>query len=142
MKKIFLPVVLSAGLMGCVTTNNQSVFRESDLRHTAFEYTEANVHMDFASVQRQLFTHREACQIDFDLKKDPLQVHFATLYYGPAGVTDLRDRVMFDLTLYASGKLNIKGYSYRAQNKNLVLGLVPILSKPTVCPDGIETKIK
>jgi len=139
-KKVIWSVLALSLLGGCAVSENQGQLREVDLRKPLYEYVDRQTHMDLATVQRNLFIHREACHSSFELKQDPLQVHFSTLIYGPEGVTDLRERVMLDFTAYASGKLGIKGYTYYAKNKALAQGLVDVLAKPTTCPAGIKPK--
>lgn len=140
MKKTILSVLALSLLGGCAVSENQGQLRESDLRDPLYEYVDRQIYMDLATVQRNLFINRDACHMYFELKQDPLQVHFSTLIYGPEGQTDLREQVMLDLTAYASGKLGIKGYTYYAKNKELARGLVDVLAKPTTCPAGINPK--
>lgn len=141
MKIILSTLITSALVVGCTAPSLDGGLRESDLRTKNYEYLDDHVYMDLPAVQRQLFIHREACEIDFVFRKDPLQVHFATLLYGPVGVTDLKDQVMLDLTAYATGKLGIKGYTYYNANKKKVRELMAVLGKPTICPEGIVSKV-
>lgn len=129
-------------LAACSTPSGTESMRESDLRQPVHEYLDSHIYMDLPTVQRRLYIHRENCEVNVDFQLDPQQVHFATLVYGPADRTDLKDRVMLDLTAYATGKLAMKGYSYYAANKNMLLQLPQILGKPTTCPDGIQAKTK
>ena len=129
-------------LSGCTALQVDQGLREQDLRQTIYEYVNTETYIDLPTVQRNFFIHRDSCEVNYEFKKDPMQVHFATVIYGPAGTTDLKDQVMLDLTAYATGKLGIKGYAYYADNKQLARQLVQVLSKPTVCPEGISTKIE
>lgn len=142
-KETGLLVVLGmsvALLAGCADLQSNAGLRQSDLRVSNYKYVNNHIYMDLATAQRQLFIHREACDIDFELIIDPEQVFFATVVYGAAGQSDLKDRAMFDLTAFATGKLDIQGYTYYAENKGLVYAFPEVLNKPTVCPDGINTK--
>lgn len=132
-----LGVFVIAGCAVPQTDGHSRDLREFDLRKSAYLYVDSDIRMDLPTVQRQLYIHREACNVDVVLKKDPVQVHFATVLYGPVGSTELKDQVMLDLTAYATGKLGIKGYTYYAANKNLVKDVVNVLSNPTRCPEGI-----
>ena len=127
---------------GCASIENDGALREFDLRKNRYKYIDTDIYMALPAVQRQLYIHKEACDAEVLFRKDPMQVHFATVTYGPAGVSDLKNKVMFDLTAYATGKTAIKGYAYYAANKDLVRQFVRILEKPTICPEGINSKTK
>ena len=142
MKKMVLSAVIAMLTAGCVTTQSTGELREFDLRNSNYKYVDTDTYMDLPTVQRQLYLHREACNIYFELKQDPLQVHFSTLIYGPSSATQLRDQVLFDLTAYTTGKLGIQGYTYYAKNKELARQILQVLSKPTTCPTGISAKTK
>lgn len=141
MKAVFGTLFSAFFMVGCVAPSVESgtrELREFDLRNSNYQYVDSSIYMDLPTVQRQLYIHREACDVELLFRKDPRQVHFASVFYGPAGVTNLRDQVMLDLTAYATGKLGIKGYSYYAENKGLTQSLVEVLENPTVCPGGIS----
>ena len=141
MMKIWaVAIVGSVLLSGCASVDNHGTFREYDLRNERYQYVDTNIHMELPAVQRQLFIHKKACDVEVMFRKDPRQVHFATVIYGPAGSTDLKDQIMFDLTAYTTGKLAIKGYSYYVDNKDLARQFVKILGNPTTCPQGISPK--
>lgn len=141
MMKIWAAAIVGSILTsGCANVDTQGTFREYDLRVERYKYVDTDVHMELPAVQRQLFVHKKSCNVEVVFRKDPMQVHFATVIYGPAGSTDLKEQIMFDLTAYTTGKLAIKGYSYYVDNKNLARQFVNVLSNPTVCPQGISPK--
>lgn len=140
MKILAAAICGSVVLSGCVNMGNDRTLREYDLRNKIYEYVDTDIYMELPTVQRQLYVHRDACDVEVVFRKDPMQVHFATVLYGPAGVTDLKEQVMFDLTAYTTGKLGIKGYTYYVSNKDLTRQFINILGNPTICPQGIHPK--
>lgn len=144
MKNVFSVLAGVLILTGCTTPSvngDPGNLREFDLRESRYMYVDNDVRMDLPTVQRQLYIHREACDVEVVFKKDPMQVHFATVLYGPTGAVTLKDQVMLDLTAYATGKLGVKGYAYYAANKNLVRELIKVLENPTHCPEGIKPNL-
>lgn len=141
--KVISGMLLGALVMvGCSAPSPDGAsrdLREFELRKSGYQYVDTDIHMDLPTVQRQLYIHREACNVEVIFRKDPRQVHFASVFYGPAGATNLRDQVMLDLTAYATGKLGIQGYTYYVANKALVRSLVQVLESPTTCPEGISS---
>mgnify|MGYP001247224162 FL=1 len=142
MKKMRLALIaLAVGMSGCMATTDTGL-REFDLRKPIYEHHDTPIYMDLPTVQRRLYLHAQVCDIEYSFTKDPLQVHFATVRYGPAGATDLKDQMMLDLTAYATGKLGVVGYSYYAKNAPLISGVLQALAKPDRCPQGIPSKTK
>ena len=144
MKTVYGSLLGALVMLGCAAPSADDGSRELrafDLRKPAYQYVESEMYMDLPTVQRQLFIHREACDVEVVFRKDPMQVYFASIFYGPVGTTSLREQVMLDLTEYATGKLAIKGYAYYAANKNLARALVGVLNDPTVCPEGISPNL-
>lgn len=130
-------------LAGCASPDRGKELREYDLRSAGnYEYFQTDIYMDLPTVQRQLFINREHCNVTVQLKKDPMQVHYATVHYAKADASDLKDKVLLDLTAYATGKLSIEAYGYYARNLSLAKEVVRVLGDPTFCPEGIEPKIK
>ena len=138
MKAVLSTVALAVLLAACSTVNTEKGLRPGDLRSTQYQYVDTDLRMELAAVQRQLFIHREVCEVEASLVKDPRQVHYATVFYAPAGASDLKDQVMLDLTAYSTGKLGIKGYTYYAANKQLAREVVRVLQDPSMCPEGIS----
>lgn len=130
-------------LAGCANTDKAKELREYDLRSSGnYEYFQTDIYMDLPTVQRQLFINREHCEVNLQLTKDPMQVHYATLHYAKADTNDLKDKVVLDLTAYATGKLAIQAYGYYARNQSLAKDVLRVLGDPTFCPEGIKPKIK
>lgn len=138
---ILAGALVMAGCVAPSTTTGSRELREFDLRKSGYQYVDTDIYMDLPTVQRQLYIHREACEVEVVFRKDPRQVHFASIFYGPAGAENLRDQVMLDLTAYATGKLGIQGYAYYAANKELARSLIQVLENPIICPEGIRPNL-
>lgn len=138
MKLLLSGITAIVLLSACASSGSSTGLRPFDLRKERHQYVDTDLRMDLAQVQRQLFIHREACEVEASLVKDPRQVHYATIFYAPAGVNDLKDQVILDLTAYSTGKLGIKGYTYYAANKQLAREVVKVLQDPSMCPAGIN----
>ena len=138
-----LAMAVTGLLAGCGTGVSDQGLREFDLRSASgYEYFSADRYMSLPDMQHQLFLHRDLCAAEIEFKKDPRQVHFATIYYGPANQGDLKDKVLLDLTAYASGKTAITAYGYKASNKQLARDVLRVLADPSFCPQGIAPKTK
>lgn len=142
MKIVAAAICGSVFISGCASMNNDGTLREYDLRKKMYEYVDTEMYIELPAVQRQLYKHKEACDVEVVFSKDHMQVHFATILYGPPEATELKDKVMFDLTSYGTGKTSIKGYTYYVANKDLARQFVNVLTDPTTCPQGINAKIK
>lgn len=128
---------------GCANTDGPRELRDYDLRSSEnYRYFQTDLYMDLPTVQRQLFINKEHCDVSVEFKKDPMQVHYATVYYGNADATDLKDKIILDLTAYATGKLSIDAFGYYARNHALAQGVLRVLGEASYCPPGVKPKTK
>jgi|SRR5690625_1212589 len=134
MKKNALMVFLGAVFLAGCASSAEEGFNADRVRQERYLVTDAKMPASFADIQQNLFRHRDACNIYFEFRPDPQQVHYATLLYRLNENDDIRESVFADMTAYASGNVQIDVYSYYSRNKDLAYALVDALSSPDKCP--------
>src|SRR5690625_5923613 len=132
-KSTITAVMAAALLVGCASTD-EGGFSQERVRQDRYLVTEQKLPARFPDIQQSLFKHRDACNIYFEFRPDPQQVHYATLLYRLNENDDIRESVFADMTAYASGNVQIDVYSYYSRNKDLAYALVDALSSPDKCP--------
>jgi len=132
-KSTITAVMAAAFLAGCASTD-EGGFSQERVRQERYLIAEQKLPARFPDVQQSLFKHREACDIYFEFKPDPQQVHYATLLYRLNPEDDIRESVFADMTAYASGNMQIDVYAYYSRNKDLAHALLKALSSPEQCP--------
>ncbi len=133
-KHALIVLLTTACLAACSNTANKDEFNSNQVRQERFLVTNKKLPASFADIQQSLFKHRDACQIYFEFRPDPQQVHYATLVYRQNQEDDLRESVFADLTAYASGNVQMDVYAYYAHNHDLAYALLRALSEPEHCP--------
>lgn len=132
-KSTLTAVLVALFLVGCASTDEDG-FNQARVRQERYLITDKKLPVRFADVQQSLFKHREACDIYFEFKPDPQQVHYATVLYRLNEGDDVRESVFADMTAYATGNTQIDVYAYYSHNKDLAYALLGALSSPEQCP--------
>lgn len=132
--RILLGAGLAIWLAGCASTPEVSLEGEAIRTETNLRTTKVFADLTLPQVQSRLYQHRAQCAVDFNFSLQPNEVHYATVYYGLAGQTDLSEQALLDLTYFANGKLQVKGYTYYNRQAFLVDAFLQALAKPELCP--------
>lgn len=125
---------LAALLVGCASTQSVSLEADSIRTETNLRTTKVFADLTFPQVQSRLYQHRNQCDINFDFSLQPNEVHYASVYYGLSDQTEPAEQALLDLTYFANGKLQVKGYTYYNRQAFLVDAFLQALAKPEQCP--------
>ena len=124
-------ILLTACAQTMSSTDSGFALRQESNKHAELILQE----MSLPALQRQLYKHREQCPIVFEFTMDPRQVHYATVRYGLAEHTALKEQALIDLKAFSNGKMEVVGYSYYPRQAYLIKAFLEAIEHPERCPE-------
>ena len=142
LKNILLALAVGGVLAGCASGAGRTV-QADDLRRTTHFMTEIVIpDMDFPTLQRNLFRHREACGSAPRFVMQKGQTGYASLIETPEIPESYEDVVLADLTQYPSSwrsavrvVVQFYSYYYNAEIQERADRMLAAVRNPGVCSE-------